>query len=892
MSIKLTEEQLEIVNHLDGPALVFAVAGAGKTTAMVNRIAQLLRLNKTKPEKILATTYSKEGTKDLEAECAKLGIPNTVYIRTLHSIAFGLIKRAQKMNLISDQWRANTDEDIDTVLINKSLSRIAKEENKFKSDLNIDNDELRERIGFWKANLFYPELDNLTLPENILKEVRPAEDINPLLVKAYKYYEEERRKNDWITFDDMLVMGWECLMRSEALLTTFQNAIDYVLVDEFQDVNLVQYKILDLITKKKKNYMVIGDDDQCIYEWRGASNKFILNFEKEYSAKTFRMTDNFRCKASTLALANNLIKNNKNRYSKRLQLTQGFNGDVRHITSDGSIQMSEAIFEEIKRQLNEGAKVSDIVVLIREYAQTPFLENIFIKNNFPYQIVGNKPFYKRQDAIVLFYYIRWFLIEIEIKKGFYPKNKTEIFNYLKYFKEIINKPNRFLSASVVEEVCNFSMANKKSVIDGLIIKTEQVKKGTAENVQKFIQLYDVLDSMKASPAKIVFQEIEKQTEYKKYIIEKNHLPELGELKARIVDAIIDFADGKGNMREFLNYLDKITFNNIEGDPDPKWFKIMTIFKAKGLEWDNVIIPDCNDGTIPLIRNNSFMSLFGSSFSTEYINKIEEERRLFYVALTRSRKNLFLFTDKTRSLSTFISECDPNNTVIEIKSIVQFLDNIISDSNVNEIASFMKDVRKHQLHRFFEKWCILPTDKKARLKEKISSLEQVVLNKTKEVENNKQIMQDYDREVKDFNVQYEKFYELNKPSPDLHLEKRIQVLLNPEFIGKDHFAQNEFSFIDINNGHIPVVVYNSIIGKVFVSKNEKVEDFIFIVGRTARYLSISKTGKSIYVLLNKKINKIPEFNIPKPVRPILNESYKSDYFEPSLLDDIKFFKSVL
>ncbi len=879
--MNLTDEQKAIVEHVNGPALVFAVAGAGKTTAMVHRIKRLISVHSIKPERILATTYSKEGVKDLIDECQKLGIPKELQIKTLHAHARSIISSAKTMKLISDTWKEAVDEDkgIQFSLINDALEKIAKEENIYRSDLDIDREEVDEKISYWKANLFYSDLDDLNFPPNILAEIQLAEDPNPQLIKAYKYYEQMRRKGNWYTFDDMLVMGWELLMKSERLLTDQQNKFDYILVDEFQDVNLVQYKILDLITKRKNNYMVIGDDDQCIYEWRGASTKFILYFEKTYNAKPYLMTDNFRCKASTICAANNLIHHNKNRYHKRLQLTQGFNGKTYLFYPDGLKHEAEEIYQEIMKLIDGGSQTKDIVILIRTYAQTPSLENIFIRNNYPHYVVVSDPFYKRQEAINIFNYLRWFLIEIEIKNGNYPQSRSKENEYITYFKEIIDKPRRYIARSIVDNICEHSINKKVSVLDGLTLKSSEMKPRTIENVKKFFELFDQLVIIKNDSATKILKTIFDQTDYKKYIIDKSHYPVEGELKAQILDALIDFSFGKGSVKEFLDYIIKITFNMLEQKPDPSWLKIMTIFKAKGQEWDHVIIPGCNDGTMPLIKNNP---VFGINADNK--NRLEEERRLFYVALTRAKQNVFLFSDKTKGGAQFLNEADITNVNTDLEFITRLLNKDPEKINEDDILSFLKSVKKHQLERYVEFWLKGADDFKRAVYSILTGLRiktSIEKNNTKknDIAKHQAKLNKHDDYVKQ-NIN------------DTHPEKIIQVILDKNNHTKISFDHQKIIFVQMKNKNIVAKINDKIIGKVYLnpSENKSIEMYQFSVGRQGVCSSVSKSKKSIYVKLVEKKEEKSKNQIEKPIPSSMFTEDDKKFKDASLLEDIDHFMS--
>ena len=283
---QLTQEQKNIVNHDLGPALVFAVAGSGKTTSMVHRIKRLVDERIVEPKQILATSFSKATVTDIQNDLEQLNIKN-IEVRTLHSLGRFIIKHSVEKKLISVM-----PELIDSsVIAYKAVLSLCKGNKKEIEELEINTKELETFISICKGNMIYADLDQTLedndFPKEAIKLMAQAEHINDWYVKAYKRYEEIRKEKDWYTFDDQLLSGWECLVKYNSIRRDIQNKYKMILVDEFQDVNSVQYHTLNILQRIHKNYMVIGDDDQCIYEWRGAKPEYILKFENTYTAKKY-----------------------------------------------------------------------------------------------------------------------------------------------------------------------------------------------------------------------------------------------------------------------------------------------------------------------------------------------------------------------------------------------------------------------------------------------------------------------------------------------------------------------------------------------------------------------------------------------------------------------------
>jgi DNA helicase-2/ATP-dependent DNA helicase PcrA len=381
---RLTDEQQRIVRHGRGPALVFAVAGAGKTTSLVHRVARLVEEGAVAPQNILASSFSRATAHDLEEGLKALGLTG-VDCRTLHSLGRQFIKRAEAEH----HWsRRLGDEDVNPsrlgpVLAGRALSRLARERDVDDHELDIGRGELEDQISAWKAQLCYADLEAAALPEAAREEARQAEHDNEDFVTLYRYYEEERTREGWVTFDDMLLEGWEALLRFDDLRAQAQQAYEQVLIDEFQDISRVQYQMLDVLTEPHRNYMAVGDDDQCIYEWRGADPSFILNFREEYGADEYLIRDTFRPQAPHTALANAVIDRNDYRREKHLNLTRGFGGSAQVDSADGAAAEAGQVADAVEARLEKGRALPEMVVLVRQYAQTPPFEQVFIDRDLP-----------------------------------------------------------------------------------------------------------------------------------------------------------------------------------------------------------------------------------------------------------------------------------------------------------------------------------------------------------------------------------------------------------------------------------------------------------------------------------------------------------------------------
>ena len=750
--VQLTEEQQAIVNHDQGPALVFAVAGAGKTTSMVNRIQHLVHDRKVAPGHILASSFSRATVEEIQVKLTTQQVTG-VDCRTLHSLGLKLIRLAEDKAL----WEKSNEQDVkpnlNTILAERALKRMARERSCDVFALGIDVDELENQISTWKQNLAYYDLDAADLPhhaltsafqvtndqkdsvqiyqlqEKPLAQATQAEHPNSDFILLYQYYEEERQGNNWITFDDMLIKGWEVLVRFAEVRSLAQSMYQYVLIDEFQDVSLVQYLILDIITEKNRNYMVIGDDDQCIYTWRGANPRYFLDFKQVYEAKEYLITENFRSPAQQTTLANSLIAHNQNRKSKKISLTQGFDGTTQVVSCNNSFQIAEYIVKEIRALQNQDWRTNEMVILVRSYAQTPFIEAVLIEHQIPYQIQGNQPFYKRNEISTLLSYLYWAQLERKVQTDEWFKSRTEQLHYVNRFQRIIQIPARYIKREIIEEVCAKATRQKTSIIDPLMASTIRMHNRTRHQAEGFITVIEQLMNRLDQPANETLAWLVDTLDYQDYLRKHSAMEELGESKVQTVNALISFADGHQTCPALLEYVKKISFGRLDEDADEDWLKITSMHRAKGLEWPVVFIPNCNDGFIP-VRKATYPtnSLFDSLTADEPVP--EEERRLFYVAITRSQKMLYLLSEKTRRPSQFLEEARAEDLVDTCNQIKNILSKPTTDLNQEDVILVCMGVEKATgLQHYFSNWWKPEPDFKNRFNSLLKELE----NQMEEIE---------------------------------------------------------------------------------------------------------------------------------------------------------------
>lgn len=697
MKHKLTVQQEAIVSHGKGPALVFAVAGSGKTTSMINRIERLVRQGIHPANKILATSFGKATVNDIRAALSKIGVRG-VKALTLHALGFTIIQKASERGYISPDYVNLQDnvEFLNDALVRKAVRQLSRQLKVQKEDLNLDTEDLKNQISAWKGNLFYPDIDRLILPPSAMKMVQQAEHPNQYYVRVFDLYERERERNKWLTFDDMLLTAWELMMIHEDILSETRARFETVMVDEFQDVNKVQYLMVDQITHPHRNYMAIGDDDQCIYEWRGARPDFILSFQEVYGAKVYYINDNFRSTGHQLLLANEVIQHNKNRYPKKLSLTKGFEGNSFILKAQNGQQEAHAIVNEISNKLADGRNAGDVAILIRLYAQTPFLEAELIRKNIKYHVVGNLPFYRRHEVTCLIKYLRFALVEREVlsDKG-YPKKLSDRKRYLDDFKTILINPQKYLSQAITEEICRRSQQHQSSVLEELVNYSGQLHPRVQDRIDTFLEDMETLIERIDEPAVNILTWLADKIGYKGHLIKENGISEMGELKWEVIQSFIAFTKEFGNSEQLLQAIYRIGqgYKNFDKEPEEDWLKIMTVYRAKGLEWNTVFIPGCNQGVFPYLREGE-----------EDMRSLEAERRLFYVGLTRAKQNLYLSYEDGAVISQFLLEVNSQEIIqdaYELRDILRHpTPQIISKGLLRKLESV---AFKYPLGKYFREW---------------------------------------------------------------------------------------------------------------------------------------------------------------------------------------------
>ena len=634
----LNKEQKEAVIHIDGPMLVLAGAGSGKTKVLTSRIAYLIE-NGVNPRNILAITFTNKAAKEMKDRVINLIGPSANYIQisTFHSLGLKMIK--ENYNVLGYDKNFTILDSDDTLTV---VKKIIKEMNLNPQFYNAK--AIRNKISSAKNELMsVSEFSHVEFDKDI--------------VKIFEKYNSILKTNNSVDFDDLLVLPIQLLNNSE-VLDRYQELYKYILIDEYQDTNEAQYKFTKKLASKYKNLFVVGDNDQAIYAFRGANFKNILNFEKDYpNCKTILLEENYRSTKMILNAANSVIKNNKERKDKNLWSNNPDGNKIKYIMADSDKEEVNYISSKIKELNNNGVNYEDIAILYRTNAQSRLIEEEMLKNNIPYRVIGSFYFYNRKEIKDLLCYLR--LIN----------NPHDDISLIR----VINVPKRGIGVKTMENldaksnelgISLFDTINegKELTFKNLILKMKE----ESEN----LSLTEMVD--------LVLNEsgIKQELVNEKTLESDIRLENLEEFKSITKNYEEEF--GVISLSDFLNEISLVS-DMSEHQESKNKVSLMTVHSVKGLEFDYVFVEGMEEGIFP-----HYNAINDGSRSA-----IEEERRLCYVAITRAKKDLWLLNAKRRMLfgntqtnlpSRFVEEIDPKYLEIENnrKSVFKKVNNFVKE----------------------------------------------------------------------------------------------------------------------------------------------------------------------------------------------------------------------
>ena len=618
----LNDKQKEAVLHIDGPCLVIAGAGSGKTKVLTTRIANLIE-NGIPSYNILAITFTNKAAKEMRDRLSNIVPDNSAFVGTFHSLGVRIIRENAPLLGLDRNFSIIDSDDVISLI------------KKIMKDLGLDPKltapaYIRNKISNIK--------NEMLSKDDIVKFYNTPQD--KVAEKVYYEYIEILKKNNSVDFDDLLRLPVLLFQEHPDVLEMYQDRFKYILIDEYQDTNEVQYKLSKLLAKKYKNIFIVGDPDQSIYMFRGANFRNILNFEKDYAnAKVIPLEENYRSTKYILDAANSVIKNNKERKEKTLWSSVGEGTKTKYLRAYDGKHEIQLVLDEIKRLLDEGYKKNDIAVLYRTNAQSRVVEEMFLKMNMPYKVVGSYYFYNRKEIKDLICYLRLIL-----------NNDDEI-----SLRRVINVPKRGIGDATIAKLEIEAKKQNTSIFQVISKGKEQLFK------ELILHLTEESDNLSLTELiDLILDETGMREEYEaeKTMESERRLEVLEEFKS--ITKSFEERTGSVSLADFLEEISLIA-DITEHQEDEDVVTLMTMHSAKGLEFEVVFLVGMEDGIFP--HQNSFCEEGG----------LEEERRLCYVGITRAKERLYITNAKRRMLygkdvmnspSRFIKEIDPELLEVE------------------------------------------------------------------------------------------------------------------------------------------------------------------------------------------------------------------------------------
>jgi len=648
----LNPPQYEAVTHTKGPLLLLAGAGSGKTRVLTHRVAYLIEEKKVFPWKIMAITFTNKAAREMRERVDKLigKGGSDVWVSTFHSSCVKILRRY--INEIGyDRAFSIYDTDDSKKLIREIMKAF-----------NIDPKYYKEshvlsEISGAKNKLIGPPAYRLQAEGDLRKET---------ISKLYSEYQKRLRDNNALDFDDLLVKTVELFEQSPNTLDYYQNLFEYIMVDEYQDTNGVQFRLVSLLAARHRNLCVVGDDDQSIYRFRGADIRNILDFESVYpDAKVVRLEQNYRSTKNILAAANEVIRNNRKRKVKKLW-TDNTEGElISHIVNNTEKEEAGFIAGTITEGLNSGQRdYKDYAILYRTNAQSRVLEERFFREGIPYRLVGGLSFYQRKEIKDILAYLK--IID----------NGTDSIAV----KRVINVPKRGIGNTTVDRIQEYADLYGMSFMDAVFDVTEipTINRGK-RNVEEFAaMIHDLRDIAKTASLSQLMDEVLARSEYIKTLqlentVEANdRIDNIKELTSKMKDYQEQAVEP--SLLGFLEEVALIGGIDDVNDDDNKVI-LMTLHSAKGLEFPVVFMAGMEDGLFP-----SFMSL-----NSEVDDDIEEERRLCYVGITRAKEKLYMTTARQRMLHGNTQYNPPTRFMAEIPTELMEADGTLPTQGMTNIG---------------------------------------------------------------------------------------------------------------------------------------------------------------------------------------------------------------
>ena len=652
----LNNEQREAVSYLDGPLLIVAGAGSGKTKVLTSKIAHIIEEKKAFPNQILAVTFTNKAAKEMQnrvSEILKKNSSGLSWLGTFHSISAKLLrKHAKAVGLNYNFTILDTDDQI------RLIKNICKAEN---IDVKkISPNYIISVIDKWKNKGWYP-LD---------VEIKKSELLERQFLNVYKIYQQKLLDLNACDFGDLILHCVKIFENNEDICKIYSNNFKYILVDEYQDTNVIQSKWLNYLSSHHKNICCVGDDDQSIYSWRGAEIKNFLEFDKYYeNTKIIRLEKNYRSTQNILNTASFLIENNKNRVGKKIY-TDGEKGDLINLScyksgKDEAINVGDKI-EKLKNDFG----FNNMAILVRAIFQTREFEERFLKIGIPYRIIGGIKFYERAEIKDCLSYLR-----------IVNQHKDDL-----AFERIVNVPKRSIGDTTINTISNYAKSNKISLLESSkkLLELNKIKPKTKIGLSSIIKLIEKWsrDHLNGTNHVKLLQTIMDESGYSSMLKNKKDLE--NENRVENIKELMNAMKEFDNLDSFLEHVSLAT--SIDQDWEGQKVNLMTMHASKGLEFDVVFLPGWEEGLFPHQK----------SIEEKGDKGLEEERRLAYVGITRAKKlvnvsfsmNRFYQGDWMDSMaSRFVEELPEENIEKNIQN-----ENEVADFEFNQDVEFESEIK--------------------------------------------------------------------------------------------------------------------------------------------------------------------------------------------------------
>lgn len=628
MDIKnlLNESQYEAVVNTEGPVLVLAGAGSGKTRVVTYKIAYLVKEIGINPFNILAITFTNKAANEMKERAEELleRSINGMWIGTFHSICVRILRKHYSSNFTI----YDTQDSVNLI------KRIIK-------DRNLDSDQfkpksIKNRISDFK---------NKGMGVKEFQEFAGSDFYLKIVGEIFFDYEAAMKEANALDFDDLLLKTVKIFESNPSVCEEYSSKFDYIFVDEYQDVNDIQYKFIKAISHVHNNLTVVGDENQSIYAFRGANLENILNFERDFKgAKVIYLNQNYRSTKSILDAANHLILNNPQKYKRELLATKADDEKVKCYNLMTGDDEAYKVLEIIENLKDSGEKYSDIAILYRTNNQSRAFEDVFVRNSVPYEIIGGIRFYDRKEVKDVLAYL---------------KLLNNPFDSVS-FERIVNTPRRGVGPKTLGDLNEYRLVTGKDYFETL---SDIGTKSAKQFGEDFIKIREVMNDVSLS--ELVDIVLEKSEYLKELKVSKN--PE-DESRVQNVYEFVSYVkeyENKNPESELSEMLNEISLlSDIDQSKEEDKVVLMTVHSSKGLEFRNVFVVGLEEG------------LFPSRMSMEDEKDVEEERRLFYVALTRARDRLFLTSADSRMIYGQTIYSKNSRFLEEIKDFVEIEDETV------------------------------------------------------------------------------------------------------------------------------------------------------------------------------------------------------------------------